>query len=1011
MDGIQLSQPSSKCATYATHLHPQRRRSGAFSASIRHSIALPRMPCSLKASVRRARPRCGANYQAHLLSHAFLRPNSCRDSYPAILFYASRALYLCLSLNIPVQASAHPASLLNIILSRAVTYSIDPLRNSRPTLQTLVQRLPTRHSHSPPRISVAAHRALRSMSSNDVPILGEQLGRMKLQFHGQDGTGSERPHYIPRYRLEAFWEARNIDAILRAYSVNKPKGVIFQSFLCTFSLLVYINKVDFLRWLVERNIKDATFPLETHPPSWPDTPPYLELFEAITKSQWIFFPVTFEQHELYNQVFSPQHIFPICTEELIKAGDIIQVHKIETNPSCAGSFPATYVRKTYNEFGKAQYKREVKTFTSLQSRSSPNIISFHGCYQQERPNNAITYNLILGFVEGENLEEFYTTMSPPPSPSEANMIWNAFSGVLEGLHHLHLAAIDTGFQTIHQDIKPENLLVSKPASSQSYDIGLVIIDFGYSHTKVLTTGQDAWGIDLHGGQVYGAPEASHHADYTRLGRTPITPKVDIWSLGCVMSEAAIWIKCGWQGLEKYRKNRVAETRTLPRFNEAGHGGCFHDGAETLSTVRIAHDWIRRTFPDDFVTLQVLDMIEKFMLVPQRDRQDAQMLCERLVKIIQAPSSTDAYSPPPPSSPPARSSSVRSPSVRSSSVRSPSVRSPPASSPPRIETRPTSFGYPWTPPTGHQSQNTTTNTTPATPQSPIPTSATGYLTPFSPMVELPGSQPNGVHHPESFQTPTPAPRPDSPRLLPSSPILTFDQLRDWYNHAKNRRSHVDPRVEDVVRKLGNNVKGRDHIFFVDVSQSMYQYLPEITETFKLMAYLAKRFDPDGVEVCFSSEVPSIHKETTSKLLPRFNEQNWDQISFEDRISTFIDQIVIPRLSSWHQKLGLTKPKNLTIFVLTDGRWGQGRERAAGIENPILKLIKVILKKGLSRTQVAIQFLRFGDDPDGKRYLSFLDHCGTKDNCDCVDTKPIDGNIFDMFIGPINPDIDNDGEGVP
>ncbi|KAI8715915.1 Protein kinase domain-containing protein [Fusarium sp. LHS14.1] len=875
------------------------------------------------------------------------------------------------------------------------------------------------------------------MSRHSATTLSEQLGRLKL--HGRDGTGRESS-YIPRQSLEAFWEACNINATLRAYAVNKPKDVIFQSFLCTFSLLVYINKVDYLGWLVERNIKDATFPLETRPRSWPDDPPYLELFEAITKSQWIFFPVTFEQYGLYNQIFCPQHIFPICTEELIKAGDIIQVHKIETNPSCAGFGPATYVRKTYNESGKAQYEREVKTFTSLQSRYSPNIINYHGCYQQARPNKTLTYNLIVDFVEGQNLEEFYST-TPPPSPSDANKIWNAFCGVLEGLHQLHSAAIDTGFQTIHQDIKPENLLVSKPTSSQPYDIGLVIIDFGFSHTKTLTTGQDTWGIDLHGGQVYGAPEASHHADYTRLGRTPITPKVDIWSLGCVMSEAAIWIKCGRRGLGNYRQNRVAETRNLPRFDEAGHGGCFHDGAEALNTVRGAHDWIRRTFPGDIVTLQVLEMIEKFMLVPQGDRQDAQMLCERLVKIIQAPSSTNDYSPPPPSSPPARSSSVRSPSVRSPSVRSPSVRSPsvrspsvrspsvrspsvrsppgrsqsarspPANSPPRIETRPTSFGYPWTTPTRHQSQNSTTNTTPATPQSPIPTSATGYSLPFSPLVELDGSQPNGAPHPGFFQTPTPAPRRDSPRLLPSSPILTFDQLRDWYNHAKNSSSHVDPRVEDVVRQLGNNVKGRDHIFFVDVSQSMRPYLLEITETFKLMAYLAKRFDPDGVEVCFSSEVPSIHKETTSKLLPRFNEQNWDQISFEDRISTFIDQIVIPRLSSWHQKLKLTKPKNLTIFVLTDGRWGQGRERAAGIENPILRLIKVILKKGLSRTQVAIQFLRFGDDPDGKRYLSFLDDCGKKYNCDCVDTKPIvDGNIFDMFIGPINPDIDKDGEGV-
>ncbi|KAJ4227921.1 hypothetical protein NW759_004011 [Fusarium solani] len=837
------------------------------------------------------------------------------------------------------------------------------------------------------------------MPSSIVATRGEQLGRLKLQFNGQDGTGCGRSHYIPRHCLEEFWEAHSISAILRACSINKSQNVIFQSFLCTFSLLVYINKVDFLGWLVERNLKDATFPLESRPSFWPDTPSYDKLFEAITEWQWIFFPVTLEQHELYNQVFSPQYIFPICTEELIKAGDTIQVHKIETNPSCAGSDPATRVRKTYYESGKAQYEREVKTFTSLQSRSSPYIISYHGCYQQQRLDGTITYNLILGFVDGGNLEEFYTDMNPPRSLPDTNKIWNAFCGVLEGLHHLNFAAIDTNFQTIHQDIKPDNLLVSKSASSQPYDIELVITDFGYSHTKTLTTGQDTWGIDSHGGQVYGAPESSHHADYTRHGRTHITPKVDIWSLGCVMSEAAIWIKCGRQGLENYRNRRIAETRSLPRFDQAGHGGCFHDGAQALSTVRTTHDWIRSYFPEDTVTLQVLDMIETSMLVPQGDRQDAQMLCERLAKITQAASSGHGTNSPPSSSPPARSSTVRSSTVRSPIARSPPTSSPPASSPPR----PVSLSFPWTPSTSRRSQTTTTYTTPATPQSPISTSIMESLSPLSPRAELPGSQPNGAPHPPFFNSPTPAPRPDSRRLLPLSPMLTFNQAQDWHNNAKSG-CPVDPRVKDVVGQLGNNVKGRDHIFLVDASESMGLHFHEITEKFKILAYLAKKFDPDGVEVCFSSEVPLIHKGDTSKLLRLFNEQSWDQLSFEDRIGTFIDQTVIPRLSSLRQKFGLKKPKNLTIFVLTDGRWGEGKEGAAGVENPIKRLINVILKKELSRTQVAIQFLRFGDDSDGKRYLAYLDRYGKQYDCDCVDTKPIDGNIFDMFIGPINANID-------
>ncbi|RSL78453.1 hypothetical protein CEP51_008204 [Fusarium floridanum] len=771
--------------------------------------------------------------------------------------------------------------------------------------------------------------------------------------------------------LEAFWRDYSIKAILRAYNINKPENVIFQSFLCSFSLLVYIDKVEFLGWLVERNLKDATFPLEPRPPFWPDAPAYNSLFEAIAESQWIFFPVTFDKHELYNQVFGPRHIFPICQQELIKNGDTIQIHKIETNPPCEDSDPVTFVRKTYFESGKSQYDREVKTFTSLQSRDCDNIISYHGCYQQQLLDGPITYNLVLGFVEGGNLEQFYTNKNPPRSSSDTNTIWHAFRGALQGLHHLHLAAIDTDFQTIHQDIKPDNLLVSKTSSNQPYVFRLVITDFGYSHTKAPKSNRDTWGIDSHGGQVYGAPESSHHADYTHHGRTHITPTIDIWSLGCVMSETAVWIKFGRPGLEDYRNRRIAETRTLRMFDEAGHGGCFHDGAQALSAVQITHDWIRESFPDDTVTSQVLDMIEIFMLVPQGDRQDAQMLCERLAKIIQAAPSGHEYN-----SPLARSSTVTSPTFRSPTARLPPTRSLSVNSPPRLPTRPIPFSSPRTPLTKGRSQTTDTYTIPATPQSTGSTSIIGPSTPFLFGAELPGSQPDGTPSPQPYHTPTFVTPPEFRRPSPSSPLLTFDQAWGWYEHAKNNRKPVDRNTEDVVRQLGNNVKGRDHIFFVDMSRTMSLYFQEIKAKFQILAYLAKKFDPDGVEVCFSSEVPLIHKGDTSKLLNLFNEQNWDQLSFEDRIGTFIDQIVIPRLSSLRQRLGLKKPKNLTIFVLTDGRWGEGKEGAAGVENPIMRLINLIRKKGLSRTQVAIQFLRFGDDPHGKRYLTFLDHFGTQ-----------------------------------
>ena len=43
-------------------------------------------------------------------------------------------------------------------------------------------------------------------------------------------------------------------------------------------------------------------------------------------------------------------------------------------------------------------------------------------------------------------------------------------------------------------------------------------------------------------------------------------------------------------------------------------------------------------------------------------------------------------------------------------------------------------------------------------------------------------------------------------------------------------------------------------------------------------------------------------------------------------------------------------------------------------PIEKLMGRILELGLPRTHVMIQFIRFGDDPDGISHLRYLDNFG-------------------------------------
>src|ERR1700730_2712366 len=57
-----------------------------------------------------------------------------------------------------------------------------------------------------------------------------------------------------------------------------------------------------------------------------------------------------------------------------------------------------------------------------------------------------------------------------------------------------------------------------------------------------------------------------------------TQAVDIWSLGCIYSEAAMWIADGYSGVVDYRRQRIAETDKVPHFKG---GDCFHDGERVL----------------------------------------------------------------------------------------------------------------------------------------------------------------------------------------------------------------------------------------------------------------------------------------------------------------------------------------------------------------------------------------------------------------------------------------------
>lgn len=115
----------------------------------------------------------------------------------------------------------------------------------------------------------------------------------------------------------------------------------------------------------------------------------------------------------------------------------------------------------------------------------------------------------------------------------------------------------------------------------------------------------------------------------------VTPKQieDVWSLGCILSEAATFVVLGHQGLLQYEIVRRAALSNLgiKDLNDLS----FHDGNEVLSEVRDWHEYLRSAcrIGMDKCTRPILNLLDREVLVSAKARCNAQDLSNLLGVIL------------------------------------------------------------------------------------------------------------------------------------------------------------------------------------------------------------------------------------------------------------------------------------------------------------------------------------------------------------------------------------------
>jgi hypothetical protein len=444
----------------------------------------------------------------------------------------------------------------------------------------------------------------------------------------------------------------------------------------------------------------------------------------------------------------------------------------------------------------------------------------------------------------------------------------------------------------------------------------------------------------------------------------ITTKADIFSMGAVLSHTAAWIVGGPEEQTAYfRARRAYHEENIPRFKNSGYEGCFHNSMEPLPVVEQEHRKLRERCLDD-VTPKVLHWVEKYMLVQSpKERPLAKDIGEMFDQFMDS-----RFLATPSMQPPSGGTDLTVQTPLWSEMGSPASTLDGVSpgSPPLSDATFPGVGL------GLACR-------PSMPGSPCPP-------------QLPGDDPEPIAR-DTQNTSRDRPSPASslqPRQADvsqrssssASPKIGVSRINE-YKSAMRQGKAADQETTRLVDYLEHNFGGRDQFFFIDDSFTMAADKARISDGFKALACIAKKLDPNQVELAFASRPRKVFRARRIRrlhdLVTRCSYQG-DGHLMEGRLGELIDNVLIPRLP--YKILGVNvnplARKKVSVYVFTDGNWGHANSAdACGVERPVRRLIEELKKRKLDRTQVSLHFVRFGKEENGRHHLERLDDCGLGD----------------------------------
>ncbi|KAH6706432.1 kinase-like domain-containing protein [Leptodontidium sp. MPI-SDFR-AT-0119] len=494
----------------------------------------------------------------------------------------------------------------------------------------------------------------------DLPSLFDQLedGFISCPIDGKK--------FMPRDYLESIISKENVkgemkikDGVLVKAKLRKPSDLperVASRAKRIFAALVVMDKVAAIEGLLDEGLTDEHLPL-THDPD-PKHDAFLSIDgstafhfancggptvkEFIHNKQWLFVSPILDTTGQLIQV-DQNCALPFTESDFAGSGAAGVVHWAKLHQAHQRGFEAETdgLQVAVKEFHKkAEFDKENETLQQIKALQHRHIIrhlvSIYKRVEDKGKGEGKGY-IIFPWAAGGNLQDFWE--HSVQEPSQERVLWSIqqMLGLTTALYMLH-----EHFKCRHGDLKPGNILCVK----ESEETVLKLADFGISKIHhAQTTYRKTATTTPYLTPSYQGPEVEFEKT-SAMDQHPRSRKYDIWSLGCVFLELAIWVLYGPQGIKDF-------------FGARGNGTSSSSSSSPLYSVTdkaaksaIVHELASWTIgklennplcEGDTALAALLNLIKDEMLKPKvEERPSAADVCRQLENILQEAEKRPSY---------------------------------------------------------------------------------------------------------------------------------------------------------------------------------------------------------------------------------------------------------------------------------------------------------------------------------------------------------------------------------